>query len=148
MRIDYFSIEPSQGYDNILVITDHFSKFAQAIPAWNQMALTSAKTLFYVLFARYGIPDEGDPLSVNLSSLCTKKSWTSPYYPSGNNFAETLLDILGTRPVERKSKWKDHIRAVVNAYNCSIHETSGVSPYLAMFDREPRLPVDVQSCTT
>ena len=38
--------------------------------------------------------------------------------------------------------------AVVHAYNCSTHETTGVSPYLVMFGREPRLPVDVQFCTS
>ncbi|KFD64065.1 hypothetical protein M514_23775 [Trichuris suis] len=34
------------------------------------------------------------------------------------------------------------------AYNTSIHETTGIIPFLALFVREARLPIDLQSCET
>ena len=49
--IDYLSLERSKGgYENILVITDHFSRYAQAIPTRNQTAQTTAKVLFENFF--------------------------------------------------------------------------------------------------
>ena len=55
--IDYLSLERSKGgFENILVITDHYSRFAQAIPTRNQSAQTTAKALFENFFVHYGFP--------------------------------------------------------------------------------------------
>ena len=57
--IDYLTLERSKGgYENILVITDHFSRFAQAIPTRNQTAHTTARVLFENYFVHYGFPAE------------------------------------------------------------------------------------------
>ena len=45
--MDYLTLETSKGgYDNILVLTDHFTRYAQAIPTHNHTAHTTAKALF------------------------------------------------------------------------------------------------------
>ena len=45
--LDYLSLERSKGgFENILVVTDHFSRYAQAFPTTNQTARTTAKVLF------------------------------------------------------------------------------------------------------
>ena len=55
--IDYLTLKQSQGNIlNILVITDHFNRFAIAIPTKNQTAKTSADVLYREFVARYGIP--------------------------------------------------------------------------------------------
>ena len=55
--IDHLSLERSKGgFENILVITDHYNRYAQAIPTRNQTAQTTAKALFENFFVHYGFP--------------------------------------------------------------------------------------------
>ena len=44
--LDYLKIEPSKGnVENVLIITDHFTRYAQAFPSKTQTALATAKLL-------------------------------------------------------------------------------------------------------
>ena len=55
--IDYLKLERSKGgYENILVITDHFTRYAYAIPTRNQTARTTARVLLDNFFIHYGFP--------------------------------------------------------------------------------------------
>lgn len=55
--IDYLSLERSKGgYENILVLTDHFSRYAQAYPTRNQTAKTTTRVLFDNFVVHYGFP--------------------------------------------------------------------------------------------
>ena len=57
MCIDFLSLERSKaGYENILVITDHFTRYAQVFPTRNQTASTTAKVLFKNFVVHYGFP--------------------------------------------------------------------------------------------
>ena len=155
--IDYLSLEPSQGYDSVLIITDHFSKYAQAIPTRNQTAKTTARLLYDNFILHYGIPDrlhsdngrsfENKIIEELCAIMGIEKSHTTPYHPESNGIAErfnrSLLSMLGTLPVDKKSAWKEHIASVVHAYNSTRHATTGYSPYQLMFGREAKLPIDV-----
>lgn len=106
--IDYLSLEPdSKNTKDILVITDHFTKFAVAIPTKDQKAKTVAKCLWEQFLIHYGFPerilsDHGwDFESELIHKLCAlvgiKKVRTSPYHPRGNpveRFNRTLLGML------------------------------------------------------
>ena len=55
--IDYLSLEQSKGgHENILVITDHFTRYAQAIPTRNEMAKTTANCLWENSIQHYCFP--------------------------------------------------------------------------------------------
>ncbi|XP_043099138.1 uncharacterized protein LOC122347977 [Puntigrus tetrazona] len=155
--MDYLSLEADKsGTKDILVITDHFTKFAVAIPTPNQKARTVAKCLWENFMVHYGIPeklhsDQGpDFESRTIKELCQvagiHKVRTTPYHPRGNpveRFNRTLLDMLGTLQNQDKSCWRNHVRPLVHAYNCTRNEVTGYTPYELMFGRQPRLPVDI-----
>ncbi|CAI5676583.1 unnamed protein product [Oreochromis niloticus] len=156
--IDFLSLEPdSQGYANVLVVTDHFTRYAQAFPAKDQKASTVAKILCERYFVHYGLParihsDQGRDFESKLIHdllrvLGIRKSWTTPYHPQGDpqpeRFNWTLLSMLGTLDPKKKQAWNQSISHLVHAYNCTQNEATGYSPYLLMFGREARLPVDI-----
>ena len=155
--IDYLSLESSKGgYENILVITDHFSRYAQAIPTRNQTARTTARVLYEQFFVHYGFPakihsDKGANFeSKVIQSLCRitgmEKTRTTPYHPMGNGMVErfnrTLLNMLGTLTSTQKSDWKSHVSTLCHAYNAAVHDSTGYVPFYLMFGRHPRLAID------
>ena len=155
--INFLSLEPDQSNTkDVLVITDHFTKYAVAIPTPNQRARTVAKCLWDNFIVHYSFPerllsDQGpDFESHTIRELCElagiKKVHTTPYHPRGNpveRFNRTLLQMLGTLSQPDKLHWKDFVKPLVHAYNCTKNETTGFSPYELMFGRQPRLPIDL-----
>ena len=156
--IDYLTLETSKGgYENILVVTDHFTKYSQAYPSRNQTAKTTAQILYNNFFVHYGFPthlhsDQGRNFESHvIKELCIlggiQKSRTTPYHPMGNGqcerFNRTLLEMLGTLEPDQKSDWKAYVSPLVHMYNSTKHDTTGYSPYFLLFGHEPRLPIDV-----
>nr|XP_061828743.1 uncharacterized protein LOC133614632 [Nerophis lumbriciformis] len=155
--MDFLSIEPDRSSTkNVLVITDHFTKYAVAVPTSNQKATTVAKALWDNFLVHYGIPerlhsDQGpDFESHTIKELCQimgiHKIRTTPYHPRGNpveRFNRTLLNMLGTLQDQDKTHWRDFVKPLVHAYNCTRNDVTGYSPYELMFGRQPRLPIDL-----
>lgn len=75
------------------------------------------------------------------------KSRTTPYHASGNGMTErfnhTLISMLSTLENNQKKNLKNHVALLVQAYNCIKHESTGFTPYMLMFGRKPKLPVDI-----
>ena len=155
--MDYLSLEPSSGYENILVMVDHYTKFAVAIPTRNQTAKTTARVIYNSFIVHYGLPtrlhsDQGANFeSKIIRELCVllsiNRSHTTPYHPIGDGITErlnrTILSMLGTLVEEKKSKWKECLPGLIHSYNSTRHDSTGYSPYFLMFARHPRLPVDL-----
>lgn len=156
--IDFLTIEPdTRNVSNVLVITDHFTRYAQAFPCKDQKALTVARTLWEKYFVHYGLPNrihsdqgrdfESRLIKEMLAMLGVKKSRTTPYHPQGDpqpeRFNRTLLNMLGTLNAHQKSRWSQHIAQLVHSYNSTQNDATGYTPYFLMFGREPKLPVDV-----
>ena len=55
--LDYLTLKRSiGGFEKFLVITDHFPRYAQAIPTKNETAKTTARVLFDIYIVHYGFP--------------------------------------------------------------------------------------------
>ena len=154
--MDFLSLEMSAGGYEFLVITDHFTRVAQAIPSKNQTAKTTARLLFDNFVCHYGFParlhsNQGRNFESNvIKELCSianiDKSRTTPYHPMCNGvperFNQTLLNMLGALEDHQKSDWKSYVPSLVHAYNSTRHESTGFAPHYLMFGRHPRLAVD------
>ena len=57
VHLDFLCLEPGKGLEeNVLVITDHFTRYAQVYVTRTQMAQTMAKTLWDKFIVHYGPP--------------------------------------------------------------------------------------------
>ena len=156
--VDFLTLERSKGgIENVLIVTDHFSRYAQAYPTKDQKANTVARVLWKNFFCRFGFPaklhaEQGRNFeSAVVKELCKctgiTKTHTTPYHPQGNGtterFNRTLMNMLGTLEPHLKPRWHEYVDAMTHAYNCTRHDSTGYTPYYLMFGRHPRLPVDL-----
>ena len=157
IHMDFLQIgSKKERNTNVLVITDHFTRYAQAFVTANQQTTTVVKTFIDKYVVHYGWPeqiltDQGQSFESKLFKvLCqeaqVRKMRTSPYHPMGNGqperFNRTLLTMLGTLPNPDKADWQNWVNHLVHAYNCTKSQVTGYSPFFLMFGREPRTPVD------
>ena len=155
--LDFTKVDPSKwGKENILVMTDAFTKFSVAVTTNNQQALTVAKALVEHWFHVYGIPsrihsDQGKSFDNKIiDALCkmygVERTMTSPYNPRGNSqcerFNRTMFGLLKTLTKEQKGDWPSHLPALTFAYNATPHSTTGYQPYELMFGRKAPAPCD------
>ena len=119
------------GYEYILVIADHFTKFSQAYPTKDKSGITVAMKIFSKLIPQFGFPwriihDQGgvfgNALFKKLMELSGVRNLRSTLYNSqGNGIVErmnwTLSGMLRTLPENHKSKWASHVNHLIHAYS-------------------------------
>ena len=117
--IDFLKLDTdSHNKSYVLVITDHFTRFARAVPMRNQTARGVAEVLWKELFLDFGFPrrlhsDRGASFTGKLMRELAKQtgvrsSYTTPYHPEGNAVCErynrTLIGMIATLTEAHKQK--------------------------------------------
>ena len=145
----------ARGNQYVLVMSDHFTKWVEAVPMANQCTDTVARAFVDQVITRHGIPDriltdqrrnfESDLMKRVMQLLGVKKVRTSPYHPQTDGqverFNRTLKGILTSYVNDDHNYWDIHLQLALFAYRTSIHRSSGVSPFKAVYGREAASPL-------
>ena len=141
---------------NVLVMTDHFSRYALAVVTKDQMAMMVVKVLYEHFIVIFRAPakllsDRGvNCTSALVEELCSafgiKKCRTTAYHAQCNgqveHFHQTLFRMIGKLSCDKKAQWEQHLPELLQAYNSTQSTVTGYSPHYLMFGRHPHLPVD------
>ena len=77
-----------------------------------------------------------------------KKTRTTAYHPQCDGLVErqnrTLQEIITNFVSEHSLDWDEWLDQAVFAYNSSVHESTGKSPYEMIFGRPARMPIEVE----
>ena len=121
ISIDYLHLETSSGgYEYILIIVDHFTRFVLAYPTQNKSAKTAPTYLYDDFINRFGLPartlhDQEKEFENDFHRHIQKltgiaNSRTTPYHPKCNGIVErmnqTILNMMRTLEEAEKFRWK------------------------------------------
>ena len=158
VQFDHLKLcKTDSGNTGLLVIIDHFTKFAEAVPCAHDEydAQTTAKIILNKWFARHGTParmqsDNATNFTAEITQELMKASQvtkvtSTPAHPKGNVLVErqnrTLLTLLRVYTSRRMQDWDEHIDGVLGAYNSTRHATIGFSPYMLHHGAEKTIPL-------
>ena len=141
---------------NVLVMTDHFTRYALAVVTKDQMAKTVVKVFYEHFIAVFGAPakllsDRGANFtSALVEELCSafgiQKCRTTAYHTQCNgqveHFHQTLFRMIGKLSCDKKAQWEQHLLELLQAYNSTQSAVTGYLPHYLMFGRHPCLPID------
>ena len=149
--------ESYQGNKYIFTLIDHFSAWTEAFPIKDKEAQTIAKLFMEEIICRYSCPkkllsDRGSEFCnsilkelTTLFNICKIK--TSPYHPQSNGMIERVHRNLGEmlRAIVENNQelWDMYIPAINLAFNSAKSKATSFSPHILMFERPPRIELDV-----
>ena len=151
VQIDHQKICMTEsGYNQILVIIDHFTKLAKAVPCQTASAEETCDHLITHWISRYGCPmtfqsDNGKAFVEDLTKELMKRSHiaqahSTTYHPQTNGLVErqnrTLVNMLRVYSSRYMTDWDKYLPQVVGAYNSTQHSTTGISPFMMLTGRE------------
>ncbi|UYV75188.1 K02A2.6-like, partial [Cordylochernes scorpioides] len=155
--LDYYSPFPqptflSKELELTLLVHCHLRKTGKK---WI-IVLTDYYTRYAEIFLRHGAPqylfsDTGSQFTSNLMKevmkICKiKHCFTTSYHPQTNGLTErlnrTLINMLSMYVNTDQKNWDEILPFITHAYNTTIQETTGYSPFFLMFGREPTSLLD------
>lgn len=139
------------GNENLLVITDRYSKLTRAVPLRSTTAHAVAQAFCDHWVFAYGPPayllsDNGQQFTAkHFQAVCQtlgiKNLFTAAYHPQTNGQAErynrTILAALRAYVADHLDDWDRFAGALSYGYNTQVHRATGFSPLDLTVSRPP-----------
>jgi len=149
----------SKGHKFILVATDYFTKWVEAIPL---KKVTSANMIDFVkehIVYRFGIPqtittDHGTMLTLGefdefAIGMGIKVLNSCPYYAQDNGQAEAsnkgIIKLIKCKIEENPRRWHIVLNEALWSYRMACHGTTKVSPYPLVYGHNIVLPWKIKT---
>ena len=143
------NLEGSTKY--ILTLICRLTRFAETQILPDKSAESVAFGLFSAIFARHSYPkkilmDNGGEFSANIMEILENKygikhTFTAPYCPQSSGLIEAFNKVLGQNLrilSQTYEDWPRWVQMATHAHNVAIHTTTGVSPFTAIYFRDPQ----------
>ncbi|GBO01669.1 Retrovirus-related Pol polyprotein from transposon 297, partial [Araneus ventricosus] len=144
------------GNKFIIVISDYFTRYAEAYPVPNIQSSTVARVLLDFI-SRHGImetlySDRGsnflsEAMMEVYQRLGISKRHTLSFNPQGNGLVErlnkTLIDTLSHLVSETQEDWCQHLPLALMAFRNAYHRTVEETPAFLLYGRDPVMPYDL-----
>jgi hypothetical protein len=158
--IDFMTCHPHSagGHGYIIVAVDYFTKWAEAMPTFDNTGKTAALFLFNHVITRFGVPqaivtDHGSHFRNYMMSELTEKlglrhDSSTPYYPQANGQVEAINKVLITM-IRRmigihKTSWHTMLFSALWAYRTSVKSATGFTPFRLVYGMEAILPIECE----
>ncbi len=147
-----------KGHKFILVATDYFTKWVEAIPLKKVVSGDAIQFVQEHIIYRFGIPqtittDQGsifvsDEFVQFADSMGIKLLNSSPYYAQANGQAEasnkSLIKLIKRKISDYPWQWHTRLAEALWSYRMACHESIQVPPYKLVYGHEAVLPWEVR----
>jgi hypothetical protein len=141
----------SKGHQFILVATDYFTKWTEAVPLRN---MTHQEVINFVqqhIIYRFGVPQGPSFMSHQfrefMESMNIKLLNSSPYYAQANGQVEAsnkvLINIIKKRIIDNPKRWLEKLSEALWAHRTSRHGDTKVTLFKLIYGQEVVLPIEV-----
>ena len=134
VHLDYLTIKATEGGKDIhvLVITDNFMWYAQALVSSSLSVKCTAQALLDKFIVQHGLTESTvSNQGQNVESDLITELHTSPCHLQTNgwckHFNHTSINMLDTLPPKKKSSWGHLVPTLVHTYNCTRSTATGFS---------------------
>ena len=143
-------------YRHIFTLLDGFTRFLTAIPVPDIESKTLLAAFREKFIFQFGLPevihcDRGTSFTSHVFTLSMEQlgivlTHTPAYSPEGNRVErshQSLGKLLRADDSVEPGAWVVKLAGLLFGHNAATCTQTGVSPFYAMFGRNPRLPLDV-----
>jgi hypothetical protein len=147
----------SRGHRFILVATNYFTKWTEAVPLRNMADREVISFLQEHIIYWFGVPqtltiDQGPSFMSHqfrqfAKSMKIKLLNSSPYYAHANGQAEAsnkvLIKIIKKRIKDNPRRWHEKLSEALWAHRTSRHGATKVTPFELVYGQEAVLPMEI-----